>query len=1559
MAERFLIAALVAFVMAIGFGSMLLVTSASPLSSNTLAQTVYQPSLSQCLNFYAVGGCFGYVTEIVTTTFSDAGNGKVQGISSAPLLPNMNFIPFSEVPLTSNIGQYNLVNTPYLLTCPNAPNPSDPYEYLTSSNDIAGNRCIANLLPLITIIGYSSISKWTMLTVVSTSFSPSVKNPVSSYLGNLGFSNELNNSGNLFISANQNTNSYAFQEPPATNQSAVWDWYAKYANLASSSPVSLSYTGTANLLRPAAGLGFCIYSYSYTVASSATFRNAAIPVPVSLTSTGAPSQYQDVSLLPQIFYDANIPVLSSSLSSSSEYLTLNHSIYNPSNWVTPNTLEPFNLSTGTTLLANVSTYHSGSWFCLGFCSSTTYSLARLSANTLSFISPNTPVTYNKTFKMGLLASFESNTSNPGYNIQIIDPSFISVSPNNKIYVLNFTSHCGFAHACFFSHRQYSTILFNISAIPSGDYNLSPATAHPIGINSQSAFDNYWHAYWSNYLQLFTANFYITGICDLSSAVSPCYGSHIPVLGNAQIMQGTDPTGIATDYQGDVFITGTVSASGWTDISCWFGSIFSNGCPQTFQIAALYSNKQSKFATINIPINPRDIAASPNGKYIYISAPNSGNIVVIDGNTLQPAGNINLAYPSLDISQYLAKDGGPFNSSRIKSYYAGSSSVLDTAANHHPMAISEYDGLLYVVDNWTFSVNGGQSSILMLRAFSYNGAEVPIDSRTIPDIYGNTLTVNQFTTGAVSYNYPPYGWPLSANVSLAKPNSAPPPPPITPIIYQIPRSNASTYQGSFYSSISYCAYECTYSPSQMTSSNTFGYLPIGPFIKAIGNTNPTSAIENFGFTTDYNDTSYLIAHTGSNAYTLLVELRPNIQNYTRVSFAQNASYICMINTTAPQSTCLQNVQSLTALHPPLILVPSAFDFAENQGSPQRFLSIPNSFAASFPFGINSGAFQNSANSIKNNGISQTFNYNTITNGENQGSSVPVISNAITTYIRSQINGVFDFPYTVNIQKKTTFQQKSAQFYGSIGICLPLVPIWAQNSNGQQNYYLISKQHASSSTSNIPIEGGQSYLVFNTTKDTFQANMSDAGLIINPNIATILLTNRHIGEFYANISVEKAFNLPAPLTVNAIHFYSYNTQGFDQIDTFGIQPAFVEESLSSTGSNTLGVACSFCFLPNYYYSAPKSGLFTGNAILTSTSGLNTQNMTVFQLFKKLSYFNSEDLNLLNNSHILGYDRLVFTYADAFNNIVAVPMDADLANITTIAMNVTPVVSAANPNETTVQISGSAGYHSGLLNSYYPVPASSQIYLYYGENINYFNTSNTPTSNPAGYFKHAEQCTFSASQSSSVCQYANPLASATQGAGGSTAYLEEAAYQEYSPSFDSTGNCRKLSTSLLTMPPTPNCNIYGNFGLPATGYSLNGKPQICEATSSSGNGLLTSQIGLIGIAKANAQGQFSYSFQACGVGPQKIMAVWYGYPPPEPIRVTEPPLSSSVNFAGTTQNSVTTNQYNYYYAPNSTVSSVYIGSYLLSYGNISIILIGAIGAIIAVLFILGNKAYLRKPG
>ncbi len=71
--------------------------------------------------------------------------------------------------------------------------------------------------------------------------------------------------------------------------------------------------------------------------------------------------------------------------------------------------------------------------------------------------------------------------------------------------------------------------------------------------------------------------------------------------------------------------------------------------------------------------------------------------------------------------------------------------------------------------------------------------------------------------------------------------------------------------------------------------------------------------------------------------------------------------------------------------------------------------------------------------------------------------------------------------------------------------------------------------------------------------------------------------------------------------------------------------------------------------------------------------------------------------------GYRRLIFVLRDRFNNTLYVPIDADIANQTVIQLNVTPAVNPLNPNSTTININGYAGYYAynSQGNQFYPLP------------------------------------------------------------------------------------------------------------------------------------------------------------------------------------------------------------------------------------------------------------------
>ncbi|EQD26767.1 hypothetical protein B1B_19463, partial [mine drainage metagenome] len=153
---------------------------------------------------------------------------------------------------------------------------------------------------------------------------------------------------------------------------------------------------------------------------------------------------------------------------------------------------------------------------------------------------------------------------------------------------------------------------------------------------------------------------------------------------------------------------------------------------------------------------------------------------------------------------------------------------------------------------------------------------------------------------------------------------------------------------------------------------------------------------------------------------------------------------------------------------------------------------------------------------------------------------------------------------------------------------------------------------------------------------------------------------------------------------------------------------------------------------------------------------------------------------------------------------PLDVDLANKTSINLNMSAKIDPSNPNQTTVAVNGNAGTYSSVLGGYSPLQSGSKIYIYYDTNMNYFNTTSTPISNPSGYYAWADKCAFSGRLQ---CTYANPLASITQGGCNKNHplcgsnyfgdYLLEANHQNYDPQTTISGSgtkCQKQPKGLI---------------------------------------------------------------------------------------------------------------------------------------------------------------------
>jgi hypothetical protein len=986
------------------------------------------------------------------------------------------------------------------------------------------------------------------------------------------------------------------------------------------------------------------------------------------------------------------------------------------------------------------------------------------------------------------------------------------------------------------------------------------------------------------------------------------------------------------------------------------------------------------------------------------------------------GNISLSYSNATFNMNLVKylqAGGPYSDPAVAQAYSAQTynAQKDALINHHPVSIVDSRGILYVIDNWTFTVDGTHdSSVLMLRAFAQNGTEIPIDPSTV-----NTLSsVDNTAVAAVSsigagttpqFGWKPYGWPLSASITL-------------------PSGQV----------ISYCAVQCTNDPGSMHASNTpifnsTAYDAIGPHIDttsgAVGD-----AWNSISITSDFNGTLYIIAHpwsfttttstcstTGyilniigailvgsapgnsaagvsraagsycvsgtsysvskpsSALYTELLVLHPVIENYTKLDFAANTTYLCYLSVSPPaHSSCIsdRNTQTyLPNLYPPLVGVPSSFEYAESLGGPEQYLNLQNAFSAIFPT-LDTSKYSSGASSVASSGISGQPNYGSLASSTPSSSSGPK-RNLPTTYLKSALNGYLLTPYKITLELDQKYsniqaQQGDDQFCSVYATGATLLSLFGATSSTNTKYAYQTTQlghspvpYTSSPFLNSTIESGGTYAQFIPLQTNFIPNLSDAGLTISPYINFQILTNRIDGEIFINQTVNPktvassgAKKSGLPLVVNATNNYTYSELQFTQSPSGGIGSlgggtfGYVVQIAQPLQNPIIGANCGSSCPSNYYYSN-KYLNGPSNLTFNTTAPNPVPAFQLFELFKTARYLDSLVLNLTKaDSGILGFNRFVYTYVDRFNNTVDMPLDVDLANITQLSLNDTIAINSLNTNETTVTVNGIAFYstQTGTL----PLPQGSPIYLYYDTNINYLNKSSSPTQNPTGYYKYSMLCAFA--PSSKGCILANPLSTLTQPQPSGS---EEANATAYHTDFGSSGSCSALPNSLLTL-PTYNCNIYGNYSLPAVSQQSGQQGyQYCLPLFSNGTGVLTSQLGLLDVTKTDSSGKFNYSFTACGASQDRVTAYYYGSNAPEPVIAQLSPLSQSGGAAEfNPHNTLKYPEFNYTYSPNQTTAFFSIGNYSLSIGAIPIMgLLAAIGtALLIILMQIRNKPFRKRP-
>ena len=835
------------------------------------------------------------------------------------------------------------------------------------------------------------------------------------------------------------------------------------------------------------------------------------------------------------------------------------------------------------------------------------------------------------------------------------------------------------------------------------------------------------------------------------------------------------------------------------------------------------------------------------------------------------------------------------------------------------------------------------------------------------ISANTLSSTYYSLAppyySISNAYPPYGWILAANVTGAKLSNI-----LGTALYSIDKV----------ASINFCGGnggtppECNFNPVNLnpakyhsgTDVNYYNgsYYPIGPQLDALAmhgkysfgcafgycleSHSDTAArtssdikvgwapeYNKIGFSVNFNDSVDilfpnstpknplndigvlfgLISETikNPNIYKELILTKLNVENYTKL-FGGLPPYNCLTNYSYYYNTVCGYLPGVEYMNPPVYTAADALKYLAGLGTPQ-IMPIESVVSSTYSGnGPSSSLCANPIAAIENGTACGNLNASNVVATScsmiSSYSSPPSSLPGIAETLNSTLAGYVLIPYTYSVL--------------------------ISNSIAQNSYQVFTYQTVGSSSNNFDstIEGGDTYLIYGNGK-YYVPNLSDYGTILSKNLITNLLTDRNFTNIYVNITNQNGLY---QTIVNGSKIANFIINQY----YLGSQPVYATISSVPEGS-LFGEDALRILMPKPYTS------YFGGGALGQGTGYYYKQFNVpsfvhlFDWYKIGLFTDALDLYLnqspLNPSGIVtsgpfnarGYTRLIYVLNDRFNNTIYLPIDADIANITQISLSVNSTYDPQNVNQTTLHIHGNATYFNGV--KYVPLVDNS-IYIYFNNNINYMQY------NALLYPVNAILCAYN-SMVSGPCTLADPAF---------TSLSSNADVITYYPQYNASGECGPPPTHLYT-PTVYDCNIYGN-GLPATCNSIvlqTGQTirQWCIPVASNGTGLCTSQIGLMGIATTDQNGNFSFTANACGIGTASITAEFYGYPYGEPVTIQQPYLSNSAALyyslsggpVNPQPNLATFQVLSFTWSPNeTTVSPVQLGLDMLSYGSISIILL-----------------------
>lgn len=923
-------------------------------------------------------------------------------------------------------------------------------------------------------------------------------------------------------------------------------------------------------------------------------------------------------------------------------------------------------------------------------------------------------------------------------------------------------------------------------------------------------------------------------------------------------------------------------------------------------------------------------------------------------------------------------------------------VLDRDCFHYPLAIQDVNGYLYVLDNWrgTFgatcklhigntcpqggpifeNTEGGLNfNMYVLRVINSTGVDVPIDPTNFSDLWigGGFLQTSRFSEPGIT-EFPPYGWILTANIINKGQNG--------------PYGN----RGSSVYSLQLCAglnagpgslgqlnsvVNCTVPQSPSASS----FQPLLPGIAAQfcpGNgalgtyTNgyldcgtPASRGVRMAVSSNYTIAVYVpsvfvvqqVAPPSSsgggalgNEHGGLAFFKLDVENYTRTigKSGPPLQYTCYTTSQGDSSSapgipsgdvagpCTFAPGILNGMWGPIYIADNPFEYTENIGS-LRTLSAQAQFYSEFSIGgtqqsssSQSAEAQSVSDAYTNNFSPQELDKILLSPSSIKASSqLPI---PITT-TNTVIKGYTIVPFSYQYQTIQYITQQSASSAGCPSITQTIT------SPYQTEFTYATSNLTQSNWLPANVEGGTTYAQYVANESLYQENRS--AITLPPQILYNIITDRNFTSMYINATFGPYTNKQG--VINASSLQQFETVVFSQ----GGNPGYAQLNTTKLSPPCTGQSCA-----DPYIGAPPA-YSNGFNNLTYVHTISPSLVTLFDWDRTLLYSSLTYLKLnvskANNNEVYGYHRFVFTYIDRFNNKYFMPIDADVANQTNITLSITPVVNNTNTNQTIIYINGTASY-TPIFSTVSTPLRGGDIYVYYDTDLDY---ANYDPLQPGGFHQNAGTVYAQLCAYSNVTSVNGQTINCTLSDPSFTALTQNARVITYTPQSNTIGAliCNPPPKGILQQ-PVNDCNVYGKDNLPQTcPVSQSLEQQFCVPQLANGDGLCSSQVGLIGIAKTDSNGNFSINTTACGTGYHAIIAKYYGTPGGEPITAYQSSIGEAYDPGSGQYESFPA--INFSWAPTTSAETIVIGSFLLSYGTISVI--GIISVILIIIAIWAAKS------